>query len=458
MLEKDDYFTNCIEECYKLGDQIDNTLLLSSGNVASESTRNLIKNDFIKIFSYLSAVDGVISIFDAEYINTYFDTEMSPAELKEFICINNIYSTTFEETVPVSFKRVAEYIQKGGNVDDFYIGSMSSFIFFLETFVEDFSTQGNGDKNKTIVNALTKYIDMLCNYSPSSESEENSEKSSDSLDKLLDELNHLIGLTTVKQEINSLIHLQAIKKLREKQGLKVPLISNHLVFYGNPGTGKTTVARLLAKIYREIGVLSKGQLIEVDRADLIGGYVGQTALKVQGVINSALGGILFIDEAYSLTYSDNSNDYGQEAIETLLKAMEDNRNDLIVIVAGYPELMKKFINSNPGLRSRFNNYINFPDYTIEELGLIFVKMCKESDYTVSTEASEEIYQILEQIYEQHGTNFANAREVRNLYERLIISQANRIFDFSNLTNDILMRFEKVDVENAREHYKNNPIL
>lgn len=451
-MKKDDYFTEYIEDLYKLGDQVDKTLLLSSGNVATESTRMLIKNDFIRLFAYLSAVDEIISTSDVEYINAYFDTKMTPTELNDFICINNIYSNTFEKTVPVSFKRVCKYIKRGDS-NDF---DMICFEDFLYAFGKDFSAQGNGEINKTIVNALKRYVEILNDYCRDFELEEKTKQQSSK--ELIDQLNSLIGLETVKHEINSLIHLQIVKMIREKQGLKNPFISNHLVFYGNPGTGKTTVARLLAKIYKEIGILSKGQLIEVDRADLIGGYVGQTALKVQGVIESALGGILFIDEAYSLTYSDNSNDYGQEAIETLLKAMEDNRNDLIVIAAGYPELMKKFINSNPGLRSRFNNYINFPDYTVEELEQIFMQMCKESDYTVSIEASEEIRQILEQKYEQRDTNFANAREVRNLYERLIISQANRIFDFSNLTNDVLMRFEKVDVENARKHYKNNPII
>ena len=203
------------------------------------------------------------------------------------------------------------------------------------------------------------------------------------MDELLNKLNSLIGLAAVKQEVQQIINLIKVQKKGEEFGEKLPPLSLHLVFFGNPGTGKTTVARLLSKIYKCLGVLSSGQLVEVDRGGLVAGYVGQTAIKTQEVIDKAMGGILFIDEAYSLTHGKGETDFGQEAVDTILKAMEDHRDDFIVIVAGYPDLMKEFIASNPGLKSRFNQYINFEDYTPDELKQIFLLQCKNQGLSLA---------------------------------------------------------------------------
>ena len=256
-------------------------------------------------------------------------------------------------------------------------------------------------------------------------SQERTINDTEGLDALLQELNSLIGLSSVKKNLNNLINLVKIRKLREEMGLKTPDMSLHLVFSGNPGTGKTTVARLLAEIYHQLGVVSKGQFIEVDRAGLVEGYVGQTAQKTSKVCDEAMGGILFIDEAYTLTKSDGQ-DFGQEAIDTLLKRMEDNRADFIVIVAGYTEEMKDFIDSNPGLKSRFNKFIEFPDYTGSEMYKIFDLMCCSQDYVMTSEASEYVKKRLNDMKLMDEENFANAREVRNYFERCVERQASRI--------------------------------
>jgi hypothetical protein len=212
------------------------------------------------------------------------------------------------------------------------------------------------------------------------------EKQAQPLEHLLADLGHLIGLTSLKREVNSLVNLIKVRELRRKGGLPSPEITLHLVFTGNPGTGKTTVARLLAEICRALGVLKRGHLVEVDRSGLIGGYVGQTALKTKQVIESALDGVLFIDEAYSLTQSKSENDFGAECIATLLKAMEDHRDSLIVIVAGYADLMNSFLESNPGLRSRFTKDVHFPDYTGEDLWLVFDRIVEVNGFTLTADA------------------------------------------------------------------------
>ena len=232
----------------------------------------------------------------------------------------------------------------------------------------------------------------------------------------------------------------------QEAGLPVPPMSLHLMFLGNPGTGKTTVARLLAKIYRCIGVLSKGQLVEVDRSGLVAGFVGQTALKTQEAVQKAIGGVLFIDEAYALVNQENGNDFGHEAIEVLLKNMEDHRDDLIVIVAGYTGPMEKFIHANPGLESRFNKYFFFEDYDGGQLMEIFQSMCRKNGYRLSAEGEAWVREDLKELYENRDENFGNARDVRNLFEKAVARQSDRVAQLEAPTKEQLMELRPEDLK------------
>lgn len=270
------------------------------------------------------------------------------------------------------------------------------------------------------------------------------------LDELLAELNQLVGLDRVKDEVKQLTNFLKVQQMREAKGLATLSVSRHLIFYGNPGTGKTTIARLLAQIYRSLSVLSRGHLMEVDRAGLVAGYVGQTAIKVKEVVNKSLGGILFIDEAYALTPTGGGNDFGHEAVETLLKMMEDHREDLIVVAAGYTQKMDQFLSSNPGLRSRFNKFIHFDDYDTKQLVAIFKSFCAKADFKLTPEAEERLASLFDILTAERDETFGNARTARNLFEATISRQANRIVSLANINEEVLQTIEVADIYSVEE--------
>ena len=266
------------------------------------------------------------------------------------------------------------------------------------------------------------------------------------IEDLLAELDSYVGMDAIKTEVRSLINMVQVYKLRREHDLPTTDMSLHMVFSGNPGTGKTTEARIMSRIYHSLDILSKGQLVEVDRSGLVAGYVGQTALKTQKVIEKAMGGVLFIDEAYALN-GKSENDFGQEAIDTILKAMEDHRDDLVVIVAGYTELMDRFIHSNPGLESRFNRFLLFEDYTPEQMVAIFKMQCKKGCYVLAQGTEELVRDFIAE--ESADDSFGNARGVRNLFEHILVAQNNRLAKMENITRDDLMQILPDDVLSAR---------
>lgn len=277
------------------------------------------------------------------------------------------------------------------------------------------------------------------------------QKPVEAANSILDELDSMIGLDEVKRDVHMLTAFIRVNNLRRARGLKAPVISKHLVLIGNPGTGKTTVARMIARmiarIYHSIGAIKKNKIVETSRAGLVAGYVGQTAIKTQEVINSALGGVLFIDEAYSLI-NGAKDDFGMEALATLLSAMENHRDDLVVIVAGYEDRMRQFINANPGLSSRFRRYLHFEDYNSDDLISIFTALCEENEYSLQEDAEKRMSEYLQEVCECRSEDFGNARSVRNMFERIIAHQAERIVELNEVEDETLIELTLSDVENA----------
>jgi len=299
----------------------------------------------------------------------------------------------------------------------------------------------NSDVNKK-AGGKTEQADAAAAAAPEEPQEEEPEK----IEDLKAELNGYIGLDTIKREVESLINYVTVMQRRKEAGLPTPDMSLHMVFSGNPGTGKTMIARFMARVYRSLGILSKGHLVETDRSGLVAGYVGQTAIKTKEVIDKAKGGVLFIDEAYSLTNRGGGQDFGQEAVDTLLKAMEDMRDDLIVIVAGYTELMKQFVYSNPGLKSRFNRFMEFPDYSVDEMLSIFDMRCEKAGYRLrDDEAREALRQTIIEERAKDADGFGNARGVRNLFERALSRQADRLAALPSITREDLESLTAQDI-------------
>lgn len=265
------------------------------------------------------------------------------------------------------------------------------------------------------------------------------------LDQALAELNDLVGMENIKEEVKTLANFLKVQRIREDRGLATTSVSLHSVFCGPPGTGKTTIARLISRIFQGLGFLKKGHLVETDRAGLVAGYIGQTAKKVDDMVNSALDGVLFIDEAYALVPGDTGRDFGQEAIDVLLKRMEDYRDRLVVIVAGYTDEMAEFVESNPGLKSRFNRYFYFNDYKPEELLAIFEKFCSKSHFKLTDATRDKLRRLFEELYINRDRTFGNARIVRNLFEKSIEQQANRLAVMSSFTDEVLTTLLPEDI-------------
>ncbi|MCP4124495.1 MAG: AAA family ATPase [Bacteroidetes bacterium] len=302
---------------------------------------------------------------------------------------------------------------------------------------------------------ILKKINRLCNKPKVNLSgvKQSEVPEGETLDDVMGELNQLIGLNNIKSDIESLINFLKIQKAREATGLSGTDRTLHAVFMGPPGTGKTTVARLLARIYKHLGYISNGHLVETDRAGLVAGYIGQTAIKVDEVVTTALDGVLFIDEAYALDRGDQGRDFGNEAVETLLKRMEDHRKDLVVIVAGYPNEMERFIESNPGLQSRFNRYFKFNHYNGEELLNIFKLFANKADFVLDSEAEEKLSFIFDGMFADKDEHFGNARVARNLFEEIVARQANRIVSIKELSKEVLMTLKEPDIPPIKETIK-----
>jgi SpoVK/Ycf46/Vps4 family AAA+-type ATPase len=318
----------------------------------------------------------------------------------------------------------------------------------IETIIIDYFTLIVNLDNQITEFEKSKYEELKrllqLDYSSIKEDSTNAFEKDDTLESTLNELDELVGLSDIKNEVKSLINFAKVNEIRKSKGLPTVSLSLHSVFFGPPGTGKTTIARLISKAFKSLGILKKGHLIETDRSQLVAGYVGQTAIKTKEVLDKALDGVLFIDEAYSLSSDD---DFGKEAIDTLLKYMEDNRDRLIVIVAGYENEMAEFINTNPGLKSRFNKYFNFPNYSGSELLEILLRIIYKNKFVISDEAKGKLTYIINDAIFAQGQQFGNARFARNLYEQIIQNQFLRVSQLENIEDEHLSEITLADLPN-----------
>ncbi len=445
-----------------------NTIVSKSEDAVSFKAEHVILQDIIKVYNQVYKLNNtkdevanakvkfllaflfeklqgndMISSLTIERINTFVTSENFDKNIeiiKNATLFNLGDSYKKEYFLPLILKRL----------DNKHFTNSGAFLYRIASLIAKADGTISEDEQKILktINDRVMHPKQKLQGVKETEVDEN-----ETLTDVLDELNELIGLDNIKTAVSELANFLKVQKLREKEGLKAVNNSLHSVFMGPPGTGKTTVARLVSKIYKHLEYLEKGHLIETDRTGLVAGYVGQTALKVEEIVTASLDGVLFIDEAYALA-KDAKKDFGNEAIEVLLKKMEDHRKELVVIVAGYPDEMKDFINSNPGLQSRFNRYFTFEHYTPNELLGIFKLFCNKNDFVLTEDAIEKLQFIFDKLYEKRDKNFGNARVARNLFEKIIEYQANRIVSITPITADILKTITEEDIPPVNKTVEN----
>ena len=455
-----------IARAHDICDAISAANVAGCGVAGKKPLRAQFDDDLLLFGIYLADADGSVDAQEASLICKCLGRAETD-EVKHDICNHAKLDDAFAARTPESLKYfvLSDAGRKlTGHADS---GRMAMVCYdAFEVFGQTMLASRKRDATDAAANRFTTYMGALEKFvreyacwrpvsqkgyaviEPAAKDDETEEQKQAKLEELLGELNSLVGLGSVKHQVESLVNLVRIQKMRAALGMAAADVSKHMVFLGNPGTGKTTVARMLAQIYKYLGVLRTGQLVEVDRSGLVCGYIGQTATRTAEVVDQALGGVLFVDEAYSLTVGKGDGDFGQEAVDTLLKAMEDHRDDLVVIVAGYTDLMEQFLSSNPGLRSRFSNFITFEDYTADELMQIFEQNVAKREYVLSDAAAARARKLIESRVAHKPENFANARDVRNLLEHAIANHATRVVSMGkdNPSKELLSTLEPEDLQ------------
>ncbi|MCI5055747.1 MAG: AAA family ATPase [Flavobacteriales bacterium] len=433
-----------------------NRMLRTNDSALDFKSQHLLLHDITRAYKLIIAAEEETHI-KTKFALAYLFERLQGHDMTTSITIDRINQLVSTDKFHENIDKIvdAEFLKLPDNYKNEFIlpsiltrleheenKTISSFIYRMAQVY----AKANGEISESEKSALKDIADKVNKPKKEIEGVKQVEvEKDDSLEAVMAELNGLIGLTEIKKAVSDLTDFLKVQKIREEKGLKNVDLSLHMVFMGPPGTGKTTIARLVGRIYKHINFLEKGHLVETDRAGMVAGYVGQTAMKVDEVVKTAIGGVLFIDEAYSLANNDGQRDFGNEAVETLLKRMEDHRKELVVIVAGYPDEMEEFINSNPGLHSRFNRYFTFDHYQPQELMGIFKLFANKADFKLDEVAEEKLLEIIEQLYEKKHPAFGNARVMRNLFEKIIERQASRIVGITPITEEILMTLTEKDI-------------
>ena len=408
--------------------------------------RELSDNEILFICMVLSAAEGGEKSDTCNFIDEVMKHDSFPHHLRDNM--NRQMEITLSGIAEVNsadekyLKSIEYLINYDREHSTKYADKMASLFYeYAQCLIRaDGKPDGTEEANLKNVSELIRKEMHSSGITPEKAGDEN-----ETIEQVMEKINTLVGMENIKEEIRSFINFVSIRSERDKRQLPVTPLSLHAVFYGPPGTGKTTIARLLGRVYKALGLLSSGHLVETDRAGLVAGYVGQTAIKTDEMVMKAKDGVLFIDEAYTLAPENSANDFGRESIDTILKRMEDMREGFAVIAAGYTDEMERFINSNPGLKSRFSRYFYFDHYAPEDLIKIFNIFADNVEFKLSSEAEIKLKDLITFFYNQRNRSFGNARFVRNVFDKIVQNQADRLAKITALTNELLCEITEEDI-------------